>query len=168
MKTKKCSACQSDIDIKATICPHCRTKQVNKTVTVITTIIIILIFFGIINAFTGKETINNSTITKQEIFNASVRFTGTQFIISNLDPKDCENTQIRLNSDYQLDGYTLKSFINSIDKKTNKGITYTVGAGQFTKKDGTRFNSFNMKPLNFYIGCQGNNELQGAYWYGKF
>jgi hypothetical protein len=129
-----------------------------------------LILFYIIlkNNINNKKNDETSIIKKQETFTATVIFTGTQFIISNLDINDCENSQMRLNSDYKLDGYTIKSTINSIDEKTNKTLVYTVGASQFVKNNGTRFNPYITKPLNFYIGCQGNNELNGIYWYGKF
>lgn len=105
--------------------------------------------------------------TKQSTFVASVNFTSTQFVISNLDTHTCENARMQVNSDYELDGYTLESGLNSATK-SGQVTVYKVGTGQFAKKDGTRFNPFLTKPQKFYIECRGNNEISGAYWYGSF
>lgn len=94
----------------------------------------------------------------REDFKAKVNFTGTQFVINNLDDLDCQNSKIELNGGkYSLEGYTLEV-----------GKTYEVGAAQFTKKDGTRFNPFQTKPLDFYIFCRGDNALWGASWLGNW
>lgn len=37
--------------------------------------------------------------------------------------------------------------------KIEAGTTYSIGAMQFTLKDGTRFNPFQTKPKDFSIGC---------------
>lgn len=95
-------------------------------------------------------------------FRANVRFTGTQFVISNFDNSDCQNAKMEINggiirSGYVLDGYTLGA-----------GKTYEVGALQFAKNDGTRLNPFEVKPKDFYIMCRGNNVLDGKSWLGEF
>jgi hypothetical protein len=103
----------------------------------------------------------------QTTFVASVNFTGTQFVVSNLDSNVCENAKMQVNSDYELNGYTLESGLNSVSKSGDVTV-YKVGAGQFAKKDGTRFNPYSTKPQNFFIECRGNNMLTGAYYYGTF
>lgn len=104
-----------------------------------------------------ENAITPAPVKKSE-FNASVNFTGTQFVINNLDQYSCENTRMQINGgSYSYNGYTLEA-----------GQEYTVGAAQFTKNDGTRFNPFSTKPLNFSIGCRGTNELSSAFWYGEF
>lgn len=112
---------------------------------------------------------NNTTpkAEKQNTFVASVNFTGTEFVISNLDKYTCQNARMQVNGDYELKGYTLESGLNSVTK-SGEVTVYKVGAGQFTKGDGTRFNPYATKPQNFYIGCRGSNELSSAYWYGEF
>lgn len=94
-------------------------------------------------------------------FEASVRFTGTQFIITNLSNIDCVSADMAVNSGfisggYILEGYTLKA-----------GQTYTVGALQFTKGE-KRLNPMEIKPKDFYLYCRGSNTLDGASWYGSF
>jgi hypothetical protein len=111
-----------------------------------------------------EEVIKPSSPTPTTIddFKASVRFTGTQFVIANLDDLDCQNAKMEINggiirSGYILDGYTLEA-----------GKTYEVGALQFAKSDGTRFNPFETKPKDFFIMCRGRNALDGASWLGEF
>ncbi len=122
------------------------------------TVIIIFIVIGVIgSAFSS----NSPTKETRDDFKASVNFTGTQFVISNLDDLDCENARLQINDgSYSLDGYKLEA-----------GSTYTVGALQFTKSDGTRFNPIQVKPKTFNIYCSqigSTNALGGASWYGEF
>lgn len=86
----------------------------------------------------------------------SVKFTGTQFVISNLDDSDCVDAKLEINGGvfkggYILEGYTLKA-----------GNKYEVGALQFAKSNGERFNPYDTKPMNFFIDCR-----NGASWLGN-
>ena len=74
--------------------------------------------------------------------NASVRFTGAQFVIQNKDSFDWTNVKLEVNSAYLLETIRIAA-----------GETYTVGAMQFAKSDGEKFNPFTHKPLNFSIWC---------------
>lgn len=78
---------------------------------------------------------------------ASVRFTGTQFIITNNDSFDWKNVELEINPGLLKSGYKLKAGLIST------GQTYTVGALQFAKPDGTRFNPFSIKPQSISISC---------------
>jgi hypothetical protein len=94
--------------------------------------------------------------TKTKDLSPSVSFDGTQFTITNNDSFGWSNIKFTLNSNYEL------SYSFLFPKST-----YTVGAMQFTKSDGTRFNPFTMKPLNMSISC----ELAGGekgWWYGSW
>ena len=70
---------------------------------------------------------------------ASVNFTGTQFVITNLDNFDYNNAKFEINGKYKLRGYNIKA-----------GETYTVGMLQFADDDGNRFNMM-AKPQKFSI-----------------
>lgn len=162
--TKKCSSCDKDVSIKAKRCPYCRQDLRGwfRRHPILTFLLIIFFApFVLINMINGASKSNSSNGApepiKPEHMNASVNFKDNQFIITNLEKSDCQNARMQVNSDYELKGYMLAS-----------GQVYTVGAGQFTKGDGTRFNPFSTKPQNFYIGCRGSNELSSAYWYGEF
>ena len=87
--------------------------------------------------------------------NASVSFTGTQFIITNNDNFNYDNAKLELNGKYVLKGYNLKA-----------GKTYTIGMSQFADDDGNRF-SFIQKPQKFSIWCDikgGKNGFFYAEW----
>ncbi|MBU2567674.1 MAG: hypothetical protein KJ967_02715 [Elusimicrobia bacterium] len=92
----------------------------------------------------------------RENFKASVSFTGTQFIVTNLDNLDCQNAKMEINGELFKGGFTYEGYI------LEAGETYKIGALQFAKSDGTRFNPFQLKPNNFFIICRGNNVLDGA------
>jgi hypothetical protein len=79
--------------------------------------------------------------------NANIRFTGSQFIISNKDSFDWTNCKLEVNpkmlgSGFEHEGASLRA-----------GETYSVGALQFANSDGQRFNPFTHKPQAFSIYC---------------
>lgn len=84
--------------------------------------------------------------------NASVSFTGTQFVIKNNDSFDYNNAKLELNGDYVLKGYNLKA-----------GETYTVGMLQFADKKGNRFTAL-QKPQKFSIWCDLGSGKNGFYY----
>jgi len=84
--------------------------------------------------------------------NASVSFTGTQFVIKNNDTFDYNNAKLAVNDDYVLKGYNLKA-----------GETYTVGVMQFADKKGNRF-TLMQKPQEFSIWCDLGNGKNGFYY----
>ena len=168
--TKKCKHCQAEIDEKATKCPHCQSDlrswfQKHKILTGILALFVIGWIPSIFTSVpTSSPTKSSDSIvrsapkpTRRMDFRAIVKFTGTQFEITNADDTDCERAKLEINSKYTLEGYTLKS-----------GETYKVGALQFAKSDGTRFQPFEIKPKDFYIYCSGSNALGGAAWLGNF
>jgi len=105
---------------------------------------------------------SSPTPTSREDFRVSVEFTGTQFVISNLDDSDCQNAKMEINGGIFKGGYVLEGYV------LETGETYEVGALQFAKSDGTRFNPFEIKPKSFFIMCKGENTLSGAGWFGEF
>ncbi len=125
------------------------------------TAIIIFIVISVAVGTVFSHIPSSPKIAKRDNFKASVNFTGTQFVISNLDDLDCQNAKLQINGGmFSLDGYLLAA-----------GQTYTVGAMQFTKKDGTRFNPIQVKPKSFNIYCSSvgsTNALGGTSWYGEF
>jgi hypothetical protein len=106
-------------------------------VLVVVAVIIIAIVIGIAN------TSSCSTLTLQ----ANIRFDGTQFTITNNGNSDWINVHFTLNIAYTLDASLIQA-----------GHSYTVGAMQFAKSDGTRFDPFTTKPTEIWIDCD-----QGKY-----
>lgn len=76
---------------------------------------------------------------------ASVRFNGTQFIVTNNDAFDWANVKLEINGGIISGGYQLTT------ASMKSGETYTIGAMQFADSDGKRFNPFQMKPQKFRI-----------------
>lgn len=82
---------------------------------------------------------------------AEIRFDGSQFIITNNDSFDWIDVKFKLNEGIIKTGYRLNT------DRIKAGHIYTVGALQFAKPDGTRFNPITMKPQSMFIICdQGN------------
>lgn len=96
----------------------------------------------------GSSCNNSSTETTTTEFtlNGAVRFTGTQFVITNNDNFDWTNAEFTINPGWN--GYKLTA------GELKAGETYTVGAAQFTKSDGERFNPFTHKPKSFLIRAE--------------
>lgn len=164
MPIKKCKHCQSEIDERATKCPHCQSdlRSWSQKHPILTIILVLLAIGWVSSIFNSTSTKTESTIrsspapTSRMDFRVKVNFTGTQFVITNTDDTDCEGAKMEINGKYALKGYTLVS-----------GKTYEVGALQFTKSDGTRFQPYETKPNEFYIYCSGSNALGGASWLGN-
>ena len=91
---------------------------------------------------------------------ASVSFTGTQFVIENKDSFDWTNVKLEVNPEGLSSGYVLKS------GRMEAGETYTVGAMQFAKSDGEKFNPITHKPLNFSIWC--DTPKGNGFYYGSW
>lgn len=81
---------------------------------------------------------------------ADVSFTGTQFIIYNKSSSDWKDVIFKVNPQTFKSGYVFKTSL------IKSGETYTIGAMNFTKSDGEKFNPFTHKPLNFEIWAEGN------------
>lgn len=177
-ETKTCPDCQSKISAKAKKCPHCR-KDLRSwfarhpILTIIGVLILLPTITGLFTNPNRSETTNSNSETsgqanktptpvRRDDFIAGVNYDGAQFTISNLDNMDCIDARIELNggwfkNGYELEGYTLET-----------GKTYTVGAMRFANKNGEKFNPFTHQPLDIFIECQGENELQYASYLAEF
>jgi len=92
--------------------------------------------------------------------NASVSFTGNQFVITNNDTFSWTNVKLEINSQLLKSGYKLNANVISA------GHTYTVGAMQFAKSDGTKFNPWSMKALSISIFC--DTPRGEGFYYGSW
>jgi len=124
-------------------------------------IFVILVIVGIL-AFLGvfKEEAPTSSIPELIDLKAQVRFTGTQFVITNNNNFNWTSVELEINPGVFKSGYKLKAGL------MEKGETYTVGAMQFAKPDGTRFNPFQIKPQSISIMCntpRGKGAYEGSW-----
>jgi len=110
-------------------------------------IVFIAIAMWICGVFETKEQPETPSEPLYVDLNASIKFSGTQFIITNNDSFDWKNVELEINSGLLKSGYKLNAGLMSA------GQTYTVGAMQFAKGDGTRFNPLLIKPQSVSIFC---------------
>lgn len=161
---KKCPHCDKSISVNAKRCPYCQQDLRGWASRHPFLTFIAVIFFApfVLTGMSGSSTTSTTSTSEPRVFNTEVNFTGSQFEISNLDENDCQNAKMEVNGGILKGGYTLDGY------DLEKGHKYTVGAMQFTDKEGTRFNPFSIKPQKFTVACRGDNGLDGAFWYGEF
>jgi len=127
-------------------------------------ICVVFLLFAVSSVETSEESESskeNESSTPEPTtidLDATVKFDGTQFIITNNDYFDWENVKLEINSRGLRSGYIYNA------GKLESGTTYTVGAMQFAKKDGERFNPFTMKALNFSVWCDLSGGKNGLYY----
>ncbi|MAC94983.1 MAG: hypothetical protein CMC96_05745 [Flavobacteriales bacterium] len=83
--------------------------------------------------------------------NATVSIKGTQLVIINKDSFDYANTQLKINDNYVLKGFTFES-----------GKSYRVGMRQFEDDEGDRYDVME-KPQSLSIWCDLKDSKKGAY-----
>ena len=133
-------------------------KKSNKNLYIIIGVVVVVLY--IVSSGARKET--SKPKHEEEIFlNASVKFDGEQFIVQNKDSYDWRNVKMEINSKLLSSGYSY-----NMPFAMTAGQTYTVGAMQFTKSDGERFNPFTHKPKKVVISgtIQGKTGYFFAEW----
>jgi len=124
-------------------------KKSQKTAVGCLVVIGIIVALWLIGKLSSNKSGSASAPPVQEVqLNAAVRFDGSQFILTNNDSFDWTNVKIEINGGIIRGGYVLNT-----DRVTAKN-TYTVGAMQFAKSDGTRLNPFAVKPQSIFISAK--------------
>lgn len=121
-------------------------------------VLVVIVYFIMFSGDDGED--EKETKPSSIDLTASVSFTGTQFVIINLDTFDWTNVRLEVNSGLLKSGYVLKT------QRMSSEETYTVGAMQFAKGDGTRLNPFTTKPQNFSIWC--DTPRGKGFWYSEW
>jgi hypothetical protein len=101
---------------------------------------------------------SNTQTTSTVDLRASVNFTGTQFVIANGDTFAWTNVVMKVNSGFIASGFVLRT------SRMEAGQTYTVGALQFAKDDGTRLDPLSTKPKEFSITA--DTPRGTGWWFG--
>lgn len=109
------------------------------------------------NGSAGGQSRSTSSEPTYLDLNARVNFSGTQFTITNLDTFDWRAVRMEINGGLFSGGYELET------ASMAAGEVYTVGAMQFAKGGGERFNPFTMKPQEFCIYADGTGGKDGIY-----
>lgn len=107
------------------------------------------LFFG-----DSSNDLNNEKVEEQELI-GKVNFSEGQFHITNQESKNWKDCRFTLNGKYRYPPEKgLLGAETAVVEKIDTRSTYSIGASQFTLKDGTRFNIFQIKPLDFSISCE--------------
>lgn len=122
----------------------------------------IVVFFGlgvfgtVISSLSPKDKLSTSpstTESSQKELTGDIKFTGTQFSITNLDNTDWKVCSFEVNGKYRYPTKTSDWESGQKIDVIKAGETVTVGFANFTLKDGTRFNAFQTKPQSFSASC---------------
>lgn len=146
-KIKKCPKCKMDIDKKATICPHCRSKQGSSGCAVIVVVLLVLAVLGV---FRNKNSENNPAVSS----NVSTSATTTP------ESSDTEGTEKKLptlngfvigeRSGTNYDGYC--EVIGVVGNGTGKDLSYVEITIGFYNKNGVKITSGIDNVLNLGAG----------------
>lgn len=186
MGTEKCPFCGQEIDAEATRCFFCGARldeesvekrleqlhvqegrrlarRVRNPIALEVVAVLILIYVVLFHGEpAGKR--SSAVVGPSESstvrLNAKVTFAGPRFVISNNDSFHWENVKLEVTS-----GAFGESFALSVPK-ISAGETYTVGASEFYRKDGTRFDPVSTKPQRFWIRCDTPEGENGSYMAG--
>lgn len=108
--------------------------------------IMVAIFIASLMSFDRDETVFARQTPTPDL-SAKVDFTGAQFVITNSDSYDWTNCDFRINRRLPGGGYRA----NSVRIAARSSIA--VGAMNFARSGGERFDPFRMRPNSFSIAC---------------
>jgi hypothetical protein len=151
-----CPACKQNVSDQAVACPGCghpvaktiEDRQTQRVTLGCLGIVVVIIVIAVISDQCGSSKKSASSPSGQVDISASIDFTGTEFTIDNSDNFDWKDVEVEINSGIIFGGFKLNVPVIRAHKK------YSVGALEFVKSDGTRFNPILTKLLHISISCE--------------
>ncbi|OGC96893.1 hypothetical protein A2634_02750 [Candidatus Amesbacteria bacterium RIFCSPHIGHO2_01_FULL_48_32] len=137
--------------------PHLPPKK--KGVGCLTIIVVVFVSIAIFGAIISSQvpptpnTSPQNTASQEELIGA-VRFDQMQFHVINQEQKDWKNCRFTVNGKYRFPPEQgLLGSETKVVRTIEANSTYDIGAGEFTLKDGSRFNAITIKPQNLSMAC---------------
>jgi hypothetical protein len=118
-------------------------------------ILLMALMIGLANPQGSTDDPNSTPNEKPELV-GHINFDGAQFHISNQENVDWEHCYFTLNGNYNYPSDPNAARLDRIAA----GQTTDIHAGEFTMKDGTRFNPYQIKPKGMSAYCDGRT----SYW----
>lgn len=150
---KKCKACQSEIDEKATICLHCRTKQpikVGKVTTIIATIIIAFILLKLLSSMRSDiSSIGSDNLLKSTSITTTNSATPT---IAQPSPTATPKVALKLDTMAWVKEYDKNKLVAN-DKYKGKYVEFSGKIKNISESFGTPYLSLEPPTSDsFYLG----------------
>lgn len=86
---------------------------------------------------------------------ATVRFVGSQIVVTNTNDFDWTNIEMLVNGEGFKKGYKVEISLMI------PGMEWPIEANHFVDPDGTRFNTYTTKPIHFQIWADVKNQPRG-------
>lgn len=185
MGPEKCPFCGQEIDTEAVKCFFCgarldeeaiekrlgqlQVEDSNKSIHkarcpfALQFIVVILICIALLSGTSMRKSRSGEVKSSGDSnirLNATVKFTGAQFVIYNNDSFDWTNVELQIMLETYGSNYNVKV------PKIPAGKMQTIRATEFTKQDGSCFDPYKMKPKRFLIWCDTPTRENGSYFAG--
>ena len=134
---KKCKYCQTEIDMKAKICPNCHKKQSHILMWILLGLLAVIVIGTI---FGGNEDENFQKEYKQSDI---VTYNGVNYSITNVEKTKGSNEYF-----HAKDGYEYVKVKIKIENKTDKKISYNALDFQMVNGDGVEASVYSITAEN--------------------
>lgn len=161
VKTKKCKHCQSDIPVKAKVCPVCKKKQSSK-LKVFLIIFAVLVVLGVIGSINGDDTTTttDTSSTTQNSQNAVPAQTEevieyTAITVDQLD-QDLKDNSLKASETYKGQYLEITGRLSNIDASgkyinlSNDDYLDVYGVQCYVKDDNQKQKIMDMKKDEHY------------------
>ena len=183
MGTEKCPFCGQEIDAEATKCFFCGAQLDEESIergleqlhyqeghwpgrrfhrrvalaVAVAGILLGIVLFYVLSGRRNPFSLEQPPGGSQVRLNAAVSFVGARFTILNNDSFDWENVKLEVAPAGIGEPFCLEV------TRIPAGGTYAVGASEFRRKDGTRFDPSSTKSERFRIRCDTPDHRSGSY-----
>lgn len=121
--------------------------------------LILVVAAVVIFSVFGQSTTNKGVVSDSQPRElvGKVNFSGGQFHITNQESENWKSCWFQVNGKYKYPTDPSQTRLGVV----RAGQTVSIGAGEFTLKDGTRLNPFSIKANDFSASCEQN---RFGYW----